>query len=378
MDTGFCLSSNLSREDVTEEAWSLNATERGSNSVYAISSILFICTVAGSLLNIFVLAALVYNKFWRVPSTFLLFNLALVDLLTCAFILPFMTVAGFAGGVFIFGSSDYERCHSCQAGVVIVIWMLYTSMHIIAIMSLDRLIYIKRPLQYDKWITIPRMAVILLVIWIFCLLLCIPPLFGFGVIGFSRVVGTCAPLFTTRSHLGPGYYYIGFLVLEVMIPLGVLVISNIWLLCFVRKGIKSRFENTYQEKGDARISEVNKQAKKKYIAQQLRMVKVFGSIFVSNFVTWSPIVFVFIAMAAIGLSNVPPAALGIVFFCFLIQAVIHPMLESLLSARVRKIAKKIFCVRCMKKSIENITQRSTLCNSGVHNSDNLEMSTKIK
>ena len=343
--------------------------------VAVISSILVIFTIVGLLLNGAVLAALVYNKFWKIPSTFLLFNLALVDFLTCAFIMPFMAVPGLAGGHYNFGNNDYDRCQACQAGVVIVVWLLYTSMHIIATMSLDRLIYIKRPLEYEKWITVPRLAIVLAAIWIICLILAIPPLFGFGEIGFSQIVGTCSTLFNTETSVGQSFLYILFLVLEVMFPLGLLIVTNIWLLCFVCKGIKNRFANTYQQKGEAKISEVNKQAKKKYIAQQIRMVKVFGSIFASNFATWAPVVVVLLAIGAAGDDGVPPAAFGVIFLCFLIQSVVHPMLESLLSARVRKLAKKVFCVCCLHKKAR-VAKNVTLNKNGTHNTGNLELSIK--
>ncbi len=359
-----CLARDLlSRDSVTESEWSLSEAERGSAGVYIISTILFLCTLIGIPLNAAVLGALIHNKFWKSPSLFLLFNLALVDLLSGVFIFIFMVVPGLSGGVYTFGNSDYERCNSCQAGVVMVIWMLYTAIHIVGAMSLDRLIYIKKPLQYDKWVTVPRLVVVVIIIWLVCFVLAIPPLFGFGVIGFSPIVGTCSTIFQARSHVGPGYIYVALLVIEVTIPLGILVVSNIWLLCFVRKGIKNRFSNTYHENSNATILEVNKQAKKKYVAQQIRMVKVFGSIFISNFVTWIPIIFVLIAITT---ADIPPAVFGLVFLCFLVQSVIHPMIESLLSARIRKIAQKLFC-RCRRREGPvTATKMSTLSNSGVH------------
>ena len=374
MATNFsCLDPNLSHENITEEAWSLDESDRDSKGQLVLSSFLFIVAVIGIALNASVMVALSYHKFWKTRSLFLLFNLVLVDFLSSAMIIPFMAIPGLAGGVYNYGSNDYERCQSCQAGVVIVVWLIFTSMHIIALMSLDRLVYIKKPLQYEKWITVPRLAVALVILWIFCLILSIPPLFGFGYIGFSRNVGTCATLFEVQTQVGPGYLYIGFLVAEVTIPLGVLVVCNIWLLCFVHKGIKDRFKNTYEEKGTSTISEVNKKAKKKYIAQQIRMVKVFGSIFASNFVTWIPVVIVLIVIGATELS---PAAFSIVFLSFLIQSVVHPLIESTLSARVRKLAKKVFCCFKHNKKERNMTKVSTLDNETHKNQEKLEMSIK--
>jgi len=82
-----CLARDLlSRDSVTESEWSLSEAERGSAGVYIISAILLLCTLIGIPLNAAVLAALIHNKFWKTPSLFLLFNLALVDLLSGVFI----------------------------------------------------------------------------------------------------------------------------------------------------------------------------------------------------------------------------------------------------------------------------------------------------
>ena len=193
--------------------------------VAVISSILIVITIAGLSLNAAVLVALAYKKFWRTPSTFLLFNLSLVDFLTCILIIPFFVVPGLAG-VYNFGNSGYERCQSCHIGSIIVIWLFYTSMHILAIMSLDRLVYIKKPLEYENWITVSRLAIALIVIWIICLILAIPPLFGFGVIEFSTDLGTCLTSHVGRTRLGPGYAYIAFVLSEDMFPLSIIIITE--------------------------------------------------------------------------------------------------------------------------------------------------------
>ena len=95
---------------------------------------------------------------------------------------------------------------------------------------------------------------------------------------------------------------------------------------------------------------MNKQAKKKYMAQQIQILKVFGSIFASNFATWGVLVIVNIVLT-VGSKNVPPAAYGITYLCFLFQFVIHPVLESCLSVRVRTMAKKIVCTYCLHRKV---------------------------
>ena len=349
-----CFDPDLSRDSISTEAWSLS-DDQDPTGVIVIGSILIVCVAIGIPWNAAVIGALIYNKFYKQPSTFLLFNLASVDLLTCIIIIPFQAVPGLIGGRYTLGNSDYTLCQSCQAGIIVIIWLLYSSIHIIAIMSVDRLIYVRKPLQYEKWITVPRIAAVVVLVYIVCLIVAIPPLFQFGAIQFSNVVGTCTTVFSVTTRVGPSYLLIAFFLLEACIPVGVLIISNILLLIFVRKGMRTRFESTYQASGEA---EVNRQAKRKYHAQQIRIVKVFGTIFASNFLTWAPTVFVLIIIAGIGIQNVQPGVFGLVFLLFLIQSVIHPMLESLLSGKIRGIAKKIFCVCCKTKKSANITRTS--------------------
>ena len=356
-----CFDPHLSRVDVTDEVWTLK-DDQDRDGVIVIASFLLLFMLVGVPWNLTVLAALIYNKFFKHPSTFLLFNLAMVDLLTCALVIPFQAVPGLHGGVYNLGSSDYRRCQACQTGVILVGFLLYMSMHLIALMSVDRLIYIMKPLDYEKWITVPRMVVVVIVLWVLSFILAIPPLFQFGAIGFSQYVGTCSTIFGATTPVGPSYLYILFLVLEAMIPLGVLIVANIWLLYFVRKGIDKRFKNTYQDTGDA-IKEVNLQAKKKYIAQQIRMAKVFGSIFISNFITCSPAIVVIFVVASAGIDNVPASAFVLVFLSFLSQSVIHPMLESCLGGTIRKLVKKVCCtcsVYCTRKESVNVTKVSSV------------------
>ena len=166
-----------------------------------------------------------------------------MDFLTCIVIIIFMVVPGVTG-VYNFGNSDYMLCQVCQVGGVMVMWLLLTAIDIIAIMSLDRFMYIKKPNEYEKWTTIPRLAIVFVTTWIITFFLSILPLFGSGVIGFLEVYGACIPRLKSLTRLGPTYIYVGFLTLEMIFPLGVFVVSNAWLLYVIRKGIKKLDDST--------------------------------------------------------------------------------------------------------------------------------------
>ena len=324
-------------------------------SILVTSIVLLVFMVVGVPWNVVVLVTLANDKFYKEASSFLLFNLVLVDLLTCLLVMPFQAAPGLAGGQYKLGRSDYQLCLTCYAGVMLIICLLYVSIHLLALMSVDRLLYIIRPLHYHKTVTTLRIAVATIVIWLICVILVIPPLFEFGDIALSPNVGACTPLFSTYTRLGPAYYYFLFLVLEVLVPVGILIVSNIWLVTILCKNSKIRLQMT-QVSISKRTSEINRQARSQYNMQQLRMVKMFGLIFISNMITWAPIIIAILAIAGKGTGNTPTAVFSFIYMCFLSQSIIHPMLESCLIGNVRQSLKKGIC-NCWKKS--KIIQRET-------------------
>ena len=346
-ETNFsCFRGNLSLDYVTDEAWSLGDDQTEKRSVVVISSILVLFMLVKVPWNLVVLATLIYNKCLKQPSTFLLFNLALVDLSTCALVIPFQVAPGLFGGVFNLGNSDYRRCQSCRAGVIMIVLLLYMSIHLITVMSVDRLVYIKYPIEYEKRITVPCMALIVFFLWIFCLILSTFSIFQFGAIEFSAYVGTCTTVFGVCTIFGKSFFYVIFLVLEVMIPLDLLVVANIWLLHFVVK-----------------ISRVNQNDKKRYHNQQMRMLTIFGSIFIANFITCIPSIIAIIAIMCVGYTKIPAGVFGLVFVSFLSQYVIHPMVETCLVKKIRKLMKMIFCFCCCsrkKRSAADILKTSAV------------------
>ena len=82
----------------------------------------------------------------------LILNLAVSNLLTCALIFPFTIITGIAGE-FIYGASDHVRCQICQLGVVYLV-LTFVSLNSLALISVDRFLYIKKPLHYNMMVTI--------------------------------------------------------------------------------------------------------------------------------------------------------------------------------------------------------------------------------
>ena len=332
-----CFAANLSRESVTEVEW-MPASEDSKESIWIISSMLLVFAAVGIPLNIGILLVLVRQKFYKEPSSFLLFNLGLLDLLSCVMFIPFLVVPGLFGGEYVIGSSDFQRCLACYSGSMIILLLVLVSWHLLALMSIDRLLYIQKPLHYDRTVTVPRLSVAIAVIWVLCIVLVLPPAFQFGDIRYADSLATCTPSISSQTPLGRSYIYLFSLILECLVPLFILIAANVSLIWVLRRESKKRLEITTEHSNSS--SECNLSAKRKYSEQQIRMVKMFGSIFMVNFVTWAPAVLLIIISTSLGFNKFPPGILGLTYLSFLSQTVVHPIMETFLVARMRQLAKK--------------------------------------
>ena len=342
MENFTCSALDLSRDSATEEVWTLQTEDRAHlDSVRSIAAFQIIYLVVGIPWNLLVIGVLL-KKLFSKPTHLLLLNLALSDLLVCVCVMPFNIITGLAGRFFI-GSSDYARCQVCHFYVITIIIMIYSSLFTVAIMSIDRLIYIKLPLRYNKIITVKKMFFLLVLTWVLSIFIGLPPVFGFGEIRFSNIVGSCTNIFSARTRLGESMNYIIFLVLVALVPFITTLVCNIWLLSIACRTVKLRYAKSVRNlNSDQHVSRM----KSKHNQQQIRLAQVFGAIFVVNIMTWLPTAAISVLSGVLGSENVPPEAFSFVFLAFLSQPAIHPILETFLVARVRNLFLKY--IRCCR------------------------------
>ena len=121
----------------------------------------------------------------------LLLNLAMANLLLVMLVMPFIIISGIRGE-YAFGGTDKVRCSVCQVGIVNII-LLWVSLHTIALMSVERFTYLKKPLRHNSIVT-PKITVAAIVsVWVLSIGLAIPTLFGFGEIIFFFSCGHLCP-----------------------------------------------------------------------------------------------------------------------------------------------------------------------------------------
>ena len=335
--TLICLLENVSRHDTTHQYWATN-----SPSVAVVMALLFLAAFSW---NAFILYSMVKSrsKLLRTPAHSIIFSLALNDLLLSVLVVPISIITTIAHD-YPFGSSDYIRCKVCQYGVIFTI-LSVGSLHHIAILSADRFLFIYLPINYKRWVTRRRMVIVLIGVWILSVLIGILSLFGFGAVGYSDAAGTCITIFHGETRPTSNIYYVLLVLLEALIPLTLIIISNVALLCTARKHLKKRYIARKQmHKSSGEKLEVSREWNK----QQLQLFKIFGALFVGNVITWIPVLGLAVASQAIDFDRVSDDAIAFVYISYISHALIHPILESWFITDIKVRAKKLLCFFCNK------------------------------
>ena len=347
----FSCSVNVSRDSVTHSAWSTALTEESESTTvgYVYATIALIFFTVGIPMNAFVMTVIIRRHLWNSVPMILMLNLTVSNMAICVLILPFVIVSGYSTE-YIFGSSDYTRCRVCSFGIFNICLPLVAE-NTIALMSVERLLYLKLPLKYGSVVTPRRVGVAVLLIWIVCIFLTVPSLFGYGEVVYLYQVANCVISSYVRGSRVANLFFGVVIVIMEILGISVIVIAYLWI-AFIAKGHLFKNANHYASLGDAQISaelsENYKQQQKEYRKKQFRMVQLLGLIFGVNAITWIPFT-ILVLVSSIS----DPFAIPILYFFFgyssyLSAVVIYPLLQVTLTYEIKEevflIFKKVFSV----------------------------------
>ena len=309
--------------------------------VLAVLYILFFLLALGW--NIFILVVMVKKRnTFQLPSHIAIFALTVANVFSCVtIILPLFIVQCTQEWVFFAG--DIVRCSICKVQGAFVVLLVDFALHVLALMSFDRMLHLIKPLTYQKYITRKRIFFAVIILLLLCILIVTPPFYGFGEIEFNRNLGTCLPRFTGDSGQ---IYYIAFCLIEAIFPLVTLIITSIITYRIIVRTLRKdhlRRRSLQKRKSQQEISEVNHHKN-----QQQQLARVFGAFLISYIFAWSPIMIVgFIFVFTSGNNDdsnesdeddnvaVPGQVFVFGFFCYLSNVLFQPILETLFISDLR-------------------------------------------
>ena len=337
----FC-KENVSEDSTTDELWELGAY-RTNGIVLAVFQTIFL--LVGLPWNLIVIVTIVKEKLYKQPTIVLLLNLVIIDLLMLLVVTPLNIVIG-AAGEYILGDNDAARCGTCYYGILNTFFPIM-SIFTVSILSFDRLLYFDKPLRYNTIVTVPRILMALLVLWVIDILIASLPTIGFGHIIFVSSVASCF------LHFGGTDKSYSILVIVIVgVPLIILIVCNAFVVYIVQKTIRAVYAVNKNSTGD-------NSDKKKRKEKQFHLIRVFGSLVCFNIVSWLPTIVITLRSFFTGLNSTTAAVLVPNFLLFHSQITIHPILESLFISDIRKPLKNMFCCSNRRGSSSNSFSSAT-------------------
>lgn len=356
-----CLDKNLSQHLVTPGLWTVSP--RLQPLGIATGSVMLLFFVIGLPSNIMIIVSITLQRLYQQPTHLLLLSLACADLLLSVLIVPIIGISGFAGG-FILGSSDYTRCKVCQTGVSLIGLIIF-SLHILALISIDRFVFVKYPLRYNKLITQKAVLIAIVIVCTVSIVLALLPLFGVGDIHFDHATFSCSPRFDYMTGVTKNIHYVVLVVVEALIPLTVLLVTNVWVLCIAQRHIREIYRTKKSIK-DVAQKEVYYQTIKSRLnqlkaRQQLRLLRMFGVLLISHMVVWIPLIIRTIEAVSLDSDNFSPWSNFIVITSVISHPILHPLIEACFLPEIRKQFSVLCLKHCKNKPSPNTCQQLLRC-----------------
>jgi hypothetical protein len=328
-----CSSDNLSEDGITEELWVLEGEIRTSGLIVAVFLIFFV--LVGVPANILVIGSVIKHKLYKQTTFIAILNLAVCSLLIGVLVLPLSIVSGLASS-FLLGGSDSTRCQVCKHGTIMTI-LVFGSTCSVMLISVDRFLFIKYPLRYDKLVSIRGMLFSVIFTWLICIIVGILPVFGFGEIYFSIFIATCTIDFSGSTN------YLIILVLVVIAIALVLFLTNMWVLCIAQKHLRKMYlafkSSSYYDQKQKLLDRSRRHRK------QLNLIRMFAVVFFTDIFTWIPVIFLAIVSAVIDLADIPVGYTALSFLFLMSQSVLHPLLGICLVSEIREPILKLLHIR---------------------------------
>ena len=298
---------------------------------YPLTILLFLFFIIGLPWNALVIGIILKKKLlFTQPSVMLMLNLAISNFLTCILAMPFLLV------VTLLANSNRDRFMAddfmifnkiCQASFLYV-WFQLVSIFTVAMMSLDRVIYLKKPLTYEEIVTL---LTAILVVWIVSIGVSLPPLFG-----------------VSRYHYNPmldcslsGEFEI---IVSSLFALGTLMqlFGCGCIIYITRKQLLRKLHRVL----NIQAPNTRRDILRNHNKSQLQLVRVFSAVIMVSLSTAIPVVvcgvITYTRMTSETAINIYYTVATVLLFS---KPVLHPIMESYMTHEIHSVIAK-YCRFC--------------------------------
>lgn len=338
-----CRTSELSRTSITSQFyWSvLPNLQYASPYVATVEAIFF---VIAFFWNLFILGCFIRRPhLLKEPAHIYLLNLAITDVLHSVFII-LITCISEAEQEFIFGSSDFVRCHFCEFLGFMLLFLVTSSLHTLAALSVDRFVLLARPLRYKRYFNWKRAIFIVVLIWVISFWVAIPPVLGFGQYEFNLAFANCHARWTGSTNGIEHINYIIFAGVEAVIPFLLLVFFNALTYKIVTRFLRKRLARQRSFRDTSNMDQTERQKERdntrEYTKKQRQLMKVFGGLLLAHICSWCPTLIMSVVGNIVDPRKIPLEVFLFVWITYISNPVIHPIIETFFVKDLRYRLKK--------------------------------------
>ena len=235
-----CMMSNLNQSAITNDSvWSLsNNLLFDTPLVATVKLLVFLLTLVTCLLVVLFSYKRKQNLF-----TAVVVNMAIADIL-CSVTLLIFAISPEMVQRFTFGENDSARCGVCAFAGFLLIFFSSVSLHTYAVFIFQRVHFLVYIFQTKRWWKkMWAKVVLILLVWFVSFWIAIPPVMGFGQLSFDRDFGACIPRLDGMSMAGiQNRSYVGFLFIESLLLVGLILVCSIIVKKSTAKFIRGRSE----------------------------------------------------------------------------------------------------------------------------------------
>lgn len=264
--------------------------------------------------NSFILLfTLCHPKSLKQPSIIFLTSLILANLLASVFFMPF-TVITAATGEWIFGETQEEKEATCLFVGFMFAFSIGLSIHILALISFDRFLFIVKPLLYKRFMKTWVAVIMLVLVWIIAGIVDTTPFFGLGIYGFSISTASCVPIWVGQTDYVIYFSVYGFVLFNIII------ITSLWTFCFTRYFIKNQRNNNRMMDNDTQ--------KHVYMRRLRNLISIFGTLLLANILSFSPYAVVSFIGYGVGFEAIPSPVFATVLVFLLLNNTASAIIQS--------------------------------------------------
>ena len=283
--------------------------------------------------NLIIICVVYQNPRLRTVTNMFLVGLSVADFLTSSLVMPF------TASILIHGKWMFSK-GVCVFQGILILWLVWTSLHMVTLMAINRYFCVRRPNLYRKWFTKRNTIAMIITVSVLSFILAISPYWsGLVTYIFRPGKAACFMTFDPKRRLGKIAYTFFLLLTYTILPMVCIAVCYYKVFRVVKEhaiATKNTIGSCARRGGNLSLEET-------------RMTKMLLVLVVAFLVCWIPVITVDFLNAIMGTGSLPRALYVMYIICAFGSSCINPIVCLTLNSKIRREAKKVILFKRLRR-----------------------------